>query len=132
VTLNRETIQPSSLWNTKSFGFSHSILVEGKKTLYISGQAGINKDGQVIQEGFDAQCVVAFDSIAEILKEVNVTFRNVVKITGYVTDMANLMSFGKIASSYFKDDYLPAQTLVEVKGLALPGMLVEIEAIAVL
>jgi 2-iminobutanoate/2-iminopropanoate deaminase len=129
--MERQTIAPKSLWKTEHFGFSHAILVEGRKTLLISGQSGIDKDGNVLKEGFEVQCKVAFDSMGEILKEAGGSFHNVVKVTGYLTDMKDLMSFGEIASKYFRGE-LPAQTIVEVKGLALPGMTVEIEAIAIL
>jgi enamine deaminase RidA (YjgF/YER057c/UK114 family) len=129
--MERRTIAPATLWKTEGFGFSHGILVEGKKMLVISGQSGIDKDGKVIPGGFDAQCVMAFDSIREILKEAGGTFHNVVKVTGYLIDMKDLISFGRIASKYFGSE-LPAQTVIEVKGLALPGMVVEIEALAVI
>ena len=129
--MERKTISPDSLWKSEVFGFSHGILVEGKKMLVISGQAGISKDIKVV-EGFGAQCKLAFDSIDAVLKQAGASFHNVVKITGYFTNLQNnLMEFGSIAGGYFKGE-LPAQTLVEVRALALPGMEVEIEALAVL
>ena len=129
--MERKTIAPKNLWKTEGFGFSHAILFEGKKSLVISGQSGIDKDGKVISGGFDAQCEMAFESIGEILREVGGSFHNVVKINGYLIDMKDIMSFGRIASKYYGSE-LPAQTIIEVKGLALPGMVVEIEAMAII
>jgi len=129
--MERRSIAPNSLWKSETFGFSHGILVaEGKRMLVISGQAGIDKDIKVV-DGFEAQCRLAFESIDAVLKEAGASFRNVVKINGYLTDLQkNLMAYSGIAAEYFKDNH-PAQTLVEVRALALPGMQVEVEATAI-
>jgi enamine deaminase RidA (YjgF/YER057c/UK114 family) len=129
--LERKTIAPPSLWKSEMFGFSHGIFAEGRKILLISGQAGIDREVKVVQ-GFGAQCKLAFESIDAILKEAGATFHNVVKLTGYLTDLQkNLMEYSSIAAHYIKGEY-PAQTLIGVKELALPGMEVEIEAIALI
>jgi enamine deaminase RidA (YjgF/YER057c/UK114 family) len=129
--MDRKTIAPDSLWKSETFGFSHGILVEeGKRILVISGEAGIAKNIQVI-EGFEPQCRLAFESIRAVLKDAGASYHNVVKITGYLTNLQkNLISFGTIAAEYFDGEH-PAQTLVEVRALALPGMEVEIEALAI-
>ncbi len=129
--MDRKAVAPDSLWKTEIFGFSHGVLSEGKKILFISGESGIDKNVKVV-EGFESQCRLAFDSIDAVLKEAGASFHNVVKVNGYLVDLQkNLTAFGSIAAQYLGGEH-PAQTLIEVKGLALPGMQVEVEAIAVL
>ena len=55
----------------------------------------------------------------------------VAKVTVYLTDMAHRQAVAEVRASHFGKD-LPASTLVEVKALAHPDFLIEIEAIAVL
>jgi enamine deaminase RidA (YjgF/YER057c/UK114 family) len=130
--MERKAIEPENLWSTQNFGFVHAVETnEAKRRIYISGQSGIRKDGSVMEEGFQAQCKKAFESIDEVLKKAGGTFHNVVKLNGYFIqmNMENLLAYTKIVQSYCKGE-LPAQTVVEVRGLALPGMLLEVEAIA--
>ncbi len=99
--------------------------------LFIAGQNGLDKDARIVGKDFESQCRQSFENIGAILSSAGADFHNVVKVTGYLTDMKNLEAFVKISSNYFKDD-LPTQTLLEVKSLALPDLNVEVEAIAVL
>ena len=130
--MRRENLAPKEIWDSKPFGFAQAVAVEeGHKILFIAGQAGMDKSAQIVGKDFDSQCKQAFDNIALILKSVNADFHNIVKVTAFFTDVSNLATFGKIASEYFKGE-LPAQSVFEVKNLALPGLQIEIEAIAVL
>jgi len=120
------------VWDPKALGFAHGILVqEGKKILFLSGQNGLDRDGQVVSKDFESQCIKAYENIASIVSAVGGSFANVVRVTAYVTDINNANDFVRISSNFFKGD-LCSQTLVEVKALAFPDANVELEAIAVL
>jgi 2-iminobutanoate/2-iminopropanoate deaminase len=130
--LNKQTIAPTNVWDPKAYGFAHGILVqEGKKTLYLSGQNGIDKEGKVVGKDFESQCTRAYENIAAIVSAAGGTLSNVVRVTAYVTDIKNADAFVRISSNFFKGD-LCSQTLVEIKALAFPDLNVELEAIAVI
>ena len=125
---------PNSIFRSDAYGFSQGVLVEeGKKTLFISGQLAADREGKFAGGTFREQCKMALDSLAKVLKEAGASKHHVVKITAYVTDMqASLEEFSAQIKTFFSEKDYPASTLVEVKGLAFPGQVVEIEAIAVL
>jgi 2-iminobutanoate/2-iminopropanoate deaminase len=101
-------------------------------TLYISGQLGLDPDGNLVGPGdAAAQAEQCYRNIKTIIEYCGGTMDNVVKITQYLTDLA----YRPLVAGP-RDRYLgtpgPASTLVIVKGLAAPDYLVEIEALAVL
>ena len=55
---------------------------------------------------------------------------DIAKVTVFVTDVSHLQAIHEVRADYFKRDY-PASTLVEVKSLVSPDLMIEIEAIAV-
>jgi len=131
--LKRKVVAPPSIFKSEAFGFSQGVLVKGgKKTLFISGQLAANKKGEFVGGTFSKQCKMALDGIGAVLKGAGATKGDVVKITAYVTDMrGSIDEFTKLTKGWFSGGY-PASTLVEVKGLAFPGQLIEIEAVAIL
>jgi|SRR5271165_461881 len=132
--MNRKNLAPSSIFKSDVFGFSQGVLVEeGKKQLFISGQLAADKDGNFLAEAnFREQCKKALEGIDAVLKEAGASRHNIVKITGFVTVMqSNIETFAELTKEYFNGDFA-ASTLIEVKGLAFPGQLVEIEAFAII
>jgi 2-iminobutanoate/2-iminopropanoate deaminase len=132
--MNRKNLSPPSIFKSDPFGFSQGVLVEeGKKQLFISGQLAAGEDGKLLVElNFREQCKKALEGIDAVLHEAGATRHNIMKITGFVTDMQkNLQTFVELSKEYFAGDFA-ASTLIEVKGLAFPGQLVEIEAYAVI
>jgi 2-iminobutanoate/2-iminopropanoate deaminase len=99
--------------------------------VFLSGQAAINPQGELVGEGdFDAQLRQVMTNIEAVLRAAGSGLDKIVKVTIYLTDMAN---FGKIVEArkaYFAPPY-PADTIVEVRALALPQLMVEIDVTAV-
>jgi reactive intermediate/imine deaminase len=98
--------------------------------LFLSGQASIGDDGSIVGAGdFDAQLAQTFANIAKVLAASGSDLSKVVKVTIYLTDMANFPRIVEARRRYFTPPY-PADTTVEVRSLALPELMVEIDVIA--
>lgn len=98
--------------------------------LFLSGQASIGSDGSIVGEGdFDAQLAQTFANIETVLAAADSNLSKVVKVTIYLTDMGNFPKILEARKRWFTPPY-PADTTVEVKGLALPELMVEIDVIA--
>ncbi len=98
--------------------------------LFLSGQAAINEQGEVIGAGdFGAQLVQTMSNIDRVLAAGGSDRSRIVKVTIYLTDMANFPAIVEARRKYFTPPY-PADTIVEVKSLALPELMIEIDVIA--
>jgi reactive intermediate/imine deaminase len=99
--------------------------------LFVSGQAAISPEGEIVGEGdFDAQAEQVFTNLERVLEAGGSSLANVVKVTIFLTDMANFPKIVELRGKWFTPPY-PADTIVEVTSLALPELQIEIEAIAV-
>jgi len=95
-----------------------------------SGQAAIDKHGNLVGVGdFAAQAEQVFANLAEVLEAGGSSLAQVIKVTIYLTDMARFPDIVTLRERYFTPPY-PADTIVEVKALALPELEIEIEATA--
>jgi enamine deaminase RidA (YjgF/YER057c/UK114 family) len=100
-------------------------------TIYVSGQHAGRPDGTIAGAGdVQAQATAAFEKIAALLAAGGATMDDVVKLTVYLTDIAGRPGFAAARRAFFSGDF-PCSTLVAISALAQPGLLVEIEAIAV-
>jgi enamine deaminase RidA (YjgF/YER057c/UK114 family) len=111
-------------------GYSHVVEISTGRTIYIAGQVAFDKSGTVVGNGdFAAQAVQVFENLKLALAAVSATFDNVVKVNTYVTDMSQIQTLRDVRARYYTS--VPASTLVEVKRLANPALMIEIEAVAV-
>ena len=99
--------------------------------LFISGQAAIDANGQLVGVGnFDAQAEQVFANLERVLRAGGSSLAHVVKVTIFLRDMSNFPKIVELRGRYFTPPY-PADTIVEVTSLYSPEALIEIEAIAV-
>ena len=114
------------------FGYSQVVETGPGRTIHLAGQVAMNQAGEIVGlNDFGAQAEQIFANLAAGLEAAGATFRDVVKLTIYVTSVAELPAFRKVRDRYVNTESPPASTLVQVAGLALPGLTIEIDATAV-
>jgi enamine deaminase RidA (YjgF/YER057c/UK114 family) len=130
--MTRQTIQPDALATRVVSGhvlYSHVVVVEARKTIFVSGQLARDAKGEVVGKGdMRAQIRQAGENIKAALAAAGATLRDVVKTNTYVTDIEEFFKHTDVRMEYF--GALPTSTTVEVRKLAHPDLLVEIEVIA--
>src|SRR5690554_4625194 len=110
------------------FALSQAISVG--EWIFVSGQAALNGQGEIIGQGdFRLHAETAFNNLQAILEAADSGLQDVVKVTIFVTDMQHFNEVVELRRQYFKPPY-PADSIVEVKALAMPALMFEIEAIA--
>ncbi|AJE80458.1 endoribonuclease L-PSP [Streptomyces albus] len=107
-----------------------SLATRANGLVFVSGQAGIDEQGRTVGAGdFEAQARRAFQNVATVLEQGGGGLSDVVKVTIMVTDMSHLDQIVRLREEFFTEPY-PADTLLQVAGLARPDWMIEIEAIA--
>jgi enamine deaminase RidA (YjgF/YER057c/UK114 family) len=115
----------------------YTMVVEASgpgRTLYIAGQLGMTPEGKFagVPGDFRAQATQCFENLKAALASAGASFKDVVKITNFFTDMTHLPIFFEVRDRYVNTKAPPASTAIEISKLARDGALFEIEAIAVL
>lgn len=110
--------------------YSNGIEVGAEaRTLYVAGQVGWDSNGNV-PDGIVEQTRLAFANMRAVLQSAGMDFGNVVKTTIFMTNPDDYAEYAKTRSSIL-GEVKPASTLVFIKQLVKPELLVEIEAVAV-
>ena len=130
--MTRQNIQPEALAKRVVGGhvlYSHVVVVEAKKTIFVSGQLARNAQGEVVGKGdMGAQIRQTGENIKAALAAAGATLSDIVKTNTYVTDIEEFFKHTDVRMEYF--GALPTSTTVEVRKLAHPDLMVEIEVIA--
>jgi len=109
-------------------GYTHVVKSPPGIMIYLSGQGGAGPDGKMPPD-FPTQARNTFESLKRCLELAGASFKDVVKINYFVTDMGNTADLRRVRSGYLDMEHPPASTLVQT-GLGT-GMLLEVEAVAI-
>ena len=107
--------------------FSRAVTSEGGKTIWLGGQTASLPP----VADFEAQVRDVFASIDKTLKAQGGSLKDMVTMTVFITDARNGVRFVAIRKEIFKECF-PASALITVSGLAVPGLLVEVQGVAVI
>jgi 2-iminobutanoate/2-iminopropanoate deaminase len=119
-------------WQDRA-GYSQAWRVDGADAvIFLAGQGSISAEGELVGDGaFEAQARKTFENIATVLEAAGASVESIVKLNVYLTDIAMLREYGRVRAEFISG-LPPAGTAVQVAALALPGMMLEVEAVAVL
>ncbi|WJV50998.1 RidA family protein [Streptomyces flavofungini] len=128
---HRTITNPAALHDPTPFGYSHAVSAPGE-LVFIAGQYASDSTGAPVPGDFATQVELALDRLQSALEGVGLGYEHVVRLGSFIVDhdQEKLEALGKALHARF-GDRLPAQTLSGVAALALPGMLFEIDAVAV-
>lgn len=127
--MSREVVGVDKPW-VNSIAFSQGVIAEGRM-LFTAGITARDPDGNLVGAGdIRKQIEQCFHNVGDVLRAAGADYGDVVKWTMYTTDIDAFSEHADVYRSYFIDK--PASTLIEVSRLAVPEMVVEIEAVVVL
>lgn len=132
-SIAKEALNPSA-WKSPR-GYSNLVKTAGGAILFAAGQGASDVNGNLVGEGdMCRQYEQILSNIQEVMAAGGAEMTDIVRLTVYCTDRDAFVSQGRELSRIYKKyfgDYYPASTLVEIKRLMFDGMLLEIEATAV-
>lgn len=127
--VTREPVTVGKPWE-RTVAFSLGVVTAGR-LLYTAGITARDAAGRIVGAGdIRAQIEQCFQNLGDVLRTAGAGFGDVVKYTMYTTDIQAFRGHADLWQRHFVDR--PASTLVEVRALAMPEMMVEIEAVATL
>jgi len=112
--------------------FSDSVSVEmgDYTTIYVSGQVGNDASGKVTAKRFEEEAALCLANVAKVLERSGATMKDVVRISAYMTDLADYAAYSKARGAAFAGA-APASATVQVSGL-LANAKLEIDAVAII
>jgi 2-iminobutanoate/2-iminopropanoate deaminase len=119
----------------KPMGYTHVVVTEPRKLVYISGQVAWDTNGEIVGKGdLRVQVTKALENLKLALTAAGATMEDLIKVNYYVVNLKpdQVPIIREVRSKYFSAEHPPASTLVGVTALAREEFMVEIEAVAVM
>ncbi len=127
----KQIVRPEQGPHPLPWPYSHGIKVGD--TLYIAGQVALDEELRLVGPGdAEAQARQTWKNIQKVVEAAGGKLTDVIKVTTFVADVADMDAIQKVRRELFPDGDYPIATMVQAAKLGLPGLLLETEAIAVI
>ena len=111
--------------------YSQAVITESGRTIWLAGQvAAEDAAGRSLLGDFDGQVREVFARLGRTLEEAGANLADMVTMTVFITDARFGDRFTELRREIFGADF-PASALITCAGLARPGLLVEVQGVAV-
>ncbi|HEX7286728.1 MAG TPA: RidA family protein [Candidatus Angelobacter sp.] len=131
ATRRTQYLNPEDL--SKPTGYTHVVVAQPGKLIYVSGQVALNAKGDVVGKGdLRAQATQVMENLKTALAAAGATPDDIIKVNYYVVNFKpeQLPIIREVRGKYFSAEHPPASTLVGVTALAREEFMIEIEAVA--
>ncbi|MGH7912566.1 MAG: RidA family protein [Candidatus Dormibacteraceae bacterium] len=120
-------------WQDRAGFVQAKQITAAEQTLYCAGQTSVDEEGQPLHEGdMEAQAMQALDNLQTVLHAAGFALSDLVRLNAYVTDVAAYRRVAPaIAARLAEANARHTSTLLGISRLAMPELLIEIEATAV-
>jgi len=117
----------------KSRAYSPAVITQGGRIVWLAGQTATrDADGRDITGNFDAQVTTIFALLDATLRKAGGSLADMVTMTVFINDPRHGDRFVEMRRGFFAEGKYPASALITVSHFARPGMLIEIQGIAVI
>jgi len=131
----KQHIQPPELFESEPFGYTQVVKSSGGELVFIAGQTALNGAFELVGgDDLQAQASEALRNLGHALTAAGGGPADVTQMRLYVVDYGpdSMQAIGAPLASFFEGASPPAQTLIGVQALGMPGLRIEIEAMAVI
>lgn len=124
---------PAGMWAPNGRAFSQGVVQGDGEVLHITGQVAWDRDGEVVGLGdVRVQFEQSIDNVRRVLAEVGGRLDDIVSMTIYFLDRGDLPAIQEVRARHFPVATAPASIILQVPGLVMPELLIEIVPIAVI
>ena len=130
-----QRIAPPDVWDSRPVGFAQAVASRRGTLVHVSGQVAWDLERRIVGEGdLGVQTAESLRCLERVVAAAGGTLDDIVALRLFIVEEvgADLAPVGEALRAAFEDHELPASTWVLVRGLVDPGMLIEIEATAVI